>query len=52
MEVGIPGFKIHRLDRETKTGGGICTFAKEEFKVERLSNLSYITESGLHICYG
>ena len=51
VEVEIPGFKIHRLDRETKTGGGICTFAKEEFKVERLSNLSYITKSGLHMLW-
>ena len=51
VEVEIPGFKIHRLDRETKTGGGICTFAKEEFKVGRLSNLSYITESGLHMLW-
>ena len=51
VEVEIPGFKIHRLDRETKTGGGICTLAKEEFKVGRLSNLSYITESGLHMLW-
>lgn len=41
MEVEFPGFKIHQVDRETKTGGGICTFAKEDLKVERPSNLSY-----------
>ena len=51
MEVEFPGFKIHRLDRETKIGERICTFSKEEFKVERLLNLSYITESGLHMLW-
>ena len=51
MEIEFPGFKIYRLDRETKPGGGICVFAKEDFKVERLSNLSYITETGLHMLW-
>ena len=33
VEVEIPGFKIHRLDRETKTGGGICTLLRKSLKL-------------------
>lgn len=47
-EVEIPGFKIYRLDRTNKLGSVVCTFVKENYRVKRLSELSSISESGLH----
>ncbi len=42
---------LSQIKRENKPGGGVCIFAKRDFKIERLSNLSYITESGLHMLW-
>jgi hypothetical protein len=51
LEVEFTGFNIYRLDRETKVGGGVCVFAKQDFKVECIHDLSAIAESGLHILW-
>ena len=51
IELEFLGFNILRLDRETKTGGGVCIFVKQDFKVERLQDLSFIAESGLHMLW-
>ena len=51
IEVEFPGFHFHRLDRNIQTGGGVCIFTKQGFKVERLHELSYIAASGLHMLW-
>ena len=51
LEVEFAGFNIYRLDRETKVGAGVCVFVKQDFKVDRLYDLSAIAESGLHILW-
>ena len=32
-EVEISGYKIYRLDRKHKKGGGVCIYGRKEFKV-------------------
>lgn len=46
-EVQFPGYILHRLDRVNKHGGGFCGFVRQEYRAERLSDISYISESGL-----
>ena len=48
LEVEFPGFTLHRLDRDYKTGGGVCAFVNNNFKCTRLERLSYISDSGFH----
>ena len=48
LEVEFPGFTLHRLDRDYKTGGGVCAFVNNSFKCARLEKLSYISDSGFH----
>ena len=47
-EIQIPGYNIFRVDRTHKSGGGVCAYVKQQFKVERMVNLSGIFPSGLH----
>ena len=47
-EIVIPGYTIKRLDRTNKTGGGVCVFVKEIYKVKQLSKLSSISSGGFH----
>ena len=42
-EVEILGYKIYRLDRKRKKGGGVCIYVRKEFKVTMLKNFSYIS---------
>ena len=51
IELVFPSFNILSLDREIKTGGSVCIFVKQEFKVERLQDLSFIAESDLHMLW-
>lgn len=37
LEVEIPTYNIYRLDRLNKSGGGVCAFVKNCFKVECLN---------------
>ena len=48
FEIEIPGYSTFRLDRLDKVGAGVCAFVKHNLKVELLSELSFIGESGLH----
>ena len=48
IELDIPGYNIYRLDRTNKPGGSVCTFVKQNLKVECLQHLSSIASSGLH----
>ncbi len=45
-EVEIIGYKLHRLDRLHKKGGGVCIYACNNFKTKILKDLSYISTSG------
>lgn len=51
IEIEISGYTIFRLDRPNKVGGGVCAYVKNELKVERLGDLSFITESGLYLLW-
>ena len=46
--VHIEGYKLHRLDRLRKTGGGVCAYIKDSLKTKPLKDLSGISDSGLH----
>ena len=46
--VEISGYRFFRLDRIGKTGAGVCVYVKSVLKVEVLTDLTGITESGLH----
>ena len=47
-EVEIEGFKLTRLDRLEKTGGGVCVYSKSSIKVKCLKNITGISEFGFH----
>ena len=47
-EVEIKGFKLTRLDRLGKTGGGVCVYSKSSIKVKCLKNITGISEFGFH----
>ena len=46
--VEIEGFKLTRLDRLGKTGGGVCVYSKSSIKVQCLKNITGISEFGFH----
>ena len=47
-EIEIEGYKLTRLDRLNKTGGGVCVFTKAALKVKCLKDISGISELGFH----
>ncbi len=47
-EVEILVYKLHRLDRLPKKGGGVCIYVRNNFKTKRLKDLSYISTSDFH----
>ena len=47
-EVEIDGYKLTRLDRLGKSGGGVCVYTRSSLKVKRLKDMSEISESGFH----
>ena len=47
-EVEIQGYRIHRLDRKYKRGGGVCIYVRNNLKSKVLKDLSYISNLGLH----
>ena len=47
-EVEIDGYKLTRLDRLGKIGGGVCAYTRSSLKVKRLKDMSEISESGFH----
>lgn len=47
-EIAIEDYKIHRLDRLYKKGGGVCAYIKKNVKATVLKELSQISESNFH----
>lgn len=47
-EIEIEGYRLTRLDRLHKAGGGVCVYTKVALKVKRLKEISGISESGFH----
>jgi hypothetical protein len=47
-EIDIPGYKLYRLDRKYKKGGGVCVYLRDSLKAKLLKSLSQINESGFH----
>ena len=39
-EVEIDGYKLTRLDRLGKSGGGVCVYTRSSLKVKRLKDMS------------
>lgn len=48
LELEIPGYNFYRIDRNTKTGGGVGVYILQTYKVKVLDNLSNISDNGLH----
>ena len=47
-EIEIEGYKLHRLDRLHKKGGGVCAYIRKDIKSLVLKDLSYISETNFH----
>ena len=47
-EVNMDGYKLIRLDRLHKRGGGVCAYIRKDFKTVVLKDLSYISERNFH----
>lgn len=47
-EVELEDFKLFRLDRLHKAGGGVCAYIRSGIKCHKLRNLSYISEDNFH----
>ena len=45
-EVEIAGYKITRLDRTKKIGGGVCVYTRLSLKIKRLKDMSVTSETG------
>ena len=45
-ELEIEGYKLSRLDRTTKSGGGVCVYTRISLKVNILTELTEISPSG------
>jgi exonuclease III len=48
LEIEIPGYNIYRVDRENKTGGGVCIYVRQIYKTICLRDISSISASGFH----
>ena len=48
LELEIPGYSLHRLDRQTKKGGGVCVYVLQSYKTEVLGEISYISSTDFH----
>ena len=47
-EVEITGYRLSRLDRLGKSGGGVCVYVKSTLKYTVLKDLTGISDSGFH----
>ncbi|CAB4018277.1 Hypothetical predicted protein, partial [Paramuricea clavata] len=47
-EIEIEGYKLHRLNRLHKKGGGVCAYIRKDIKSLVLKDLSYISETNFH----
>ncbi|CAB4040195.1 Hypothetical predicted protein, partial [Paramuricea clavata] len=48
VQFEVPGYKLYRVDRENKKGGGICVYVLQNYESVLLSEISYISPTGLH----
>lgn len=47
-EIEIESYKLTRLDRLCKSGGGVCVYTRAALKVKHLKDISGISELGFH----
>ena len=47
-EIEIEGYKLIRLDRLHKKGGGVCAYIRSNIKTLLLKDLSFIADSNFH----
>ena len=47
-EVEIQGYRLSRLDRKKKPGGGVCVYTRASLKVKILKELTELSQSGFH----
>ena len=47
-EIKLDDYKVFRLDRLHKRGGGVCAYVRKELKTEVLKDYSYISDSNFH----
>ena len=47
-ELEIEGFKLHRLDRLHKKGGGVCPYARKNIKSSLMKELTQISDTSFH----
>ena len=47
-EVEIAGYKLYRMDRLNKSGGGVCVYTRCSLKIKVLKDLSGISALGFH----
>lgn len=48
LELEIPGYNLYRIDRNTKTGGGVGVYVLQTYKVKVFDILSNNSDNGLH----
>lgn len=46
LEIEIPGYDLHRVDRHDKKGGGVCVYILQSYKTE--VDISGISVAGFH----
>lgn len=47
-EIAIDDYKLHRLDRLHKKGGGVCAYIKKNIKASVIKDLSKVSVSNFH----
>ena len=47
-ELEIEGFKLHRLDRLHKKGGGVCAYVRKNIKSSLMKELTQISVTSFH----
>ena len=48
LELEVPDYKLYRIDRQNKKGGGVCVYVSRNYKSEFLRDISLISPSGFH----
>ena len=48
MEIEIPGYNIHRVNRSNKAGGGVCACVASNYRTALLADISNISINGFH----
>lgn len=48
VEIEIDGYKLIRLDRLHRKGGGVCAYIRSSIKASRLKDLSSISDTNFH----